>query len=105
VHPNGLIQIEVDVRNVAGPAGDEVIQVYASYPATTRRRSMKELKGFARVRLEPGQGKRVNIPLRIRDLRVWDTKADDWAIEPGPVRLRVGPSSNNLPLEQTVTIN
>jgi beta-glucosidase len=100
-----LIQIEVDVRNVAGPAGDEVIQVYASYPQTTARRSLKELKGFARVHLLPGEGKRVKIPLRIRDLRYWDMNADDWVIEKGPVLLRVGPSSNAIKLEQTVTIN
>lgn len=102
---DGLIQIEVDVRNVAGPAGDEVIQVYASYPQTTARRSLKELKGFARVQLLPGEGKRVKIPLRIRDLRYWDMNADDWVIEKGPVLLRVGPSSNAIKLEQTVTIN
>jgi beta-glucosidase len=102
---DGLIQIEVDVRNVAGPAGDEVIQVYASYPQTTARRSLKELKGFARVHLLPGEGKRVKIPLRIRDLRYWDMNADDWVIEKGPVLLRVGPSSNAIKLEQTVTIN
>jgi beta-glucosidase len=105
VSSDGLIQIEVDVRNVAGPAGDEVVQVYASYPDTTARRSVKELKGFARIRLEPGEGKRVNIPLRIRDLKYWDMNVNDWVIEKGPVLLQVGPSSDNLPLSQTVTVN
>jgi beta-glucosidase len=105
VTTDGLIQIDVDVRNTAGPAGDEVIQVYVSYPNTTARRSEKELKGFARVRLEPGQGKRVSIPLRLRDLRYWDMKKKDWVVEQGPVLVQVGPSSNNLPLQQTFTVN
>ena len=105
VSSDGLIKIEVDVRNVAGPAGDEVIQAYVSYPSTTVRRSEKELKGFARVNLLPGEGKRVTIPLRIRDLRYWDTNTDDWVIEKGPVLIRVGPSSDNLPLQQTFTVN
>jgi beta-glucosidase len=105
VSNDGLIQIEVDVRNVAGPAGDEVIQVYVSYPATTARRSKKELKGFARVRLEPGEGKRVSIPLRIRDLRYWDMGEDDWVIEQGPVLIQVGPSSDKILLSQTLTVN
>jgi beta-glucosidase len=105
VSSDGLIQIEVDVRNVAGPAGDEVIQVYASYPETTARRSRKELKGFARVHLLPGEGKRVSIPLRIRDLRYWDMNTGAWVIEQGPVLIRVGPSSANLPLQQIVTVN
>jgi beta-glucosidase len=105
VSSNGLVQIEVDVRNVAGPAGDEVIQAYVSYPATTARRSEKELKGFARVRLEPGEGKRVSIPLRIRDLRYWDMSEDDWVIEQGPVLIQVGPSSDKILLSQTLTVN
>lgn len=105
VSSDGLIQIEVDVRNTAGPAGDEVVQVYVSYPETTARRSIKELKGFARVHLDPGQGKRVSIPLRLRDLRYWDMKKKDWVIEQGPVLIRVGSSSNNLPLQQTFNVN
>jgi beta-glucosidase len=105
VTSDGLIQIEVDVRNTAGPAGDEVIQVYASYPQTSARRSAKELKGFARVRLNPGEGKRVSIPLRIRDLKYWDMNLDQWVIEKGPVTLQVGPSSDKLLLSQTVTVN
>jgi beta-glucosidase len=105
VSSNGLIQVEVDVRNVAGPAGDEVVQVYASYPDTRARRSIKELKGFARIHLEPGEGKRVSVPLRIRDLKYWDMSANDWVIEKGPVLLQVGPSSDNLLLSQTVTVN
>jgi beta-glucosidase len=106
VSTDGLIQIEVDVRNVAGPAGDEVVQVYVSYPATTARRSEKELKGFARIHLEPGQGKRVQIPLRLRDLRYWDMKKKDWVIEQGPVLVQVGPSSRApFPLQQTFNVN
>jgi beta-glucosidase len=104
VTDEGLIQVEVDVRNVAGPAGDEVIQVYASFPDTTARRSVKELKGFARVHLAAGEGKRVSIPIRIRDLKYWDMTSKEWVIEGGRVLLRVGPASDNIKLEQFVTV-
>lgn len=104
VTENGLFQIEVDVRNTAGPAGDEVVMVFASYPQTSARRSKKELKGFARVHLEPGQAKRVSIPLRSQELKYWDMAANKWIVEKGPVLLSVGPSSDKLLLQQTVNI-
>ena len=106
-----VIPVEVDVRNVEGPAGDEVIFVFASYPEAESkgiRRPLKELKGFARVHLEAGQGKRVTIPIRVQDLKYWDTPQNSWAVEQGPVLLQVGPSSDSPVLEQlrqTVTIN
>src|SRR5690606_17125714 len=96
VSDNGVFQVEVDVRNVDGPAGDEVIFVFASYPETEARRSLKELKGFARFHLEAGAGKRVSIPIRVQDLKYWDMQSDSWVVESGPVLIQVGPSSDNL---------
>lgn len=90
----GVIQIEVDVLNSNGPAGEEVVMVFASYPETTTTRPLKELKGFARVGLQPGQRKRVSIPIRVEDLKTW--KLNRWAIEKGRVEFRVGPSSDKL---------
>jgi beta-glucosidase len=103
---DGLIQVKVDVRNVAGPEGDEVVQVYAVFPQNNaRRRSIKELKGFARVHLNPGEGKTVSIPVRVRDLKYWDMTTNAWVIEKGPVTFQVGPASDKLLLTQTITIN
>ena len=103
---NGLIHVDVDVRNTGGPAGDEVIMVFASYPETQApRRSVKELKGFARVELGPGEGKRVRIPIRVQDLKYWDMNRNSWVVESGPVVFQVGPSSANLPLRQTVIVD
>jgi len=106
VTSDGLVQVEVDVRNTAGPEGDEVIELYASFPNTTAaRRSKKELKGFARVHLLPGQAKRVSIPVRVRDLKYWDMTTSAWVIEKAPVLIQVGPSSDKLLLQQTLTVN
>jgi beta-glucosidase len=93
------------VRNVAGPEGDEVVQVYASYPDTHVRRPVKELRGFSRIHLLPGQAKRVKIPLRIRDLKYWDMATKAWIVEKGRVVIQVGPSSDKLLLSQILTVN
>jgi beta-glucosidase len=103
----GMIQVEVDVRNTSSIPGDEVTLVFASYPDTTGRRSKKELKGFARFHLDAGQAKRISIPVRVQDLKYWpdSNKANDgWVVEKGTVLIQVGPSSDNLPLHQTFTV-
>ncbi len=105
VTSNGLVQVEVDVRNTSTIPGDEVVQVYASYPNTAARRNAKELKGFARVQLAAGEGKRVSIPVRVRDLKYWDMATSTWVIEKAPVKIQVGPASDNLPLSQTFSVN
>lgn len=107
IKADGLAQVEVDVRNTGTRAGDEVILVFASYPQSQVMRSEKELKGFARVSLEPGQVKRVSIPLRVQDFRYWDDgeQGKQWVIESGPVNISVGPSSAADKLALTTTIN
>ena len=105
VTEDGLINVDVDVRNTAGPTGDEVVQVYVSYPQTKARRNAKELKGFARVNIPAGEARRVSIPLRIRDLKYWDMTTNAWVVEKGPVLVQVGPSSDKLLLSQTLTVN
>jgi beta-glucosidase len=84
-------------------AGDEVVLLFVSYPSTTKKRPVKELKGFARVAsLDPGAKKTVTIPIRVSDLKFYDTNA--WAVESGPVKVMVGPSSDKLPLSDTFTV-
>lgn len=106
VSKNGVIELKVDVTNEGTLAGDEVVQVYASFPETqAARRSLKELKGFARVNVLPGETKRVTIPVRVSDLKYWDMSANSWVVESGPVLFRVGPSSDRLLLEETVLVD
>jgi beta-glucosidase len=105
VSEESVIQVEVDVRNLSEVAGDEVVFVFASHPDTEARRSVKELKGFARVQLDAGEAKRVTIPVRMQDLKYWDDTSNAWVVEKGPVLFSVGKSSDNLVLEQTVTVN
>jgi beta-glucosidase len=105
VSANGIIQVDVDVRNAGDRDGDEVVQVYVSHPGSKERRPEKELRGFARVNLKKGEAKTVRIPVRVRDLKVWDTDTHDWIIEEGPVEIRVGGSSDKLFGPQTVQVH
>ena len=91
-------EVSVDVENTGDVAGVAVPQLYASYPETSQRRPSKELKGFARVELEPGEKKTVAIPLRLRDLAYFDVDQHGWVVEPLEHLLHVGPDAGDLPL-------
>ena len=83
---------------------EEVAQVYVSRPLSHLDRPEKELKGFQRVALKTGEQKVVTVRLRRSDLCHWDEAAQTWMLEPGNMVIRVGGSSNNLPLSATTTL-
>ncbi len=83
---------------------EEVAQVYVSRPLSHLDHPEKELKGFQRVALKVGEQKVVTIKLRRSDLCHWDEAAQTWMLEPGNMVIRVGGSSNNLPLSATTTL-
>jgi beta-glucosidase len=90
-------------------AGDETVFLFVSWPSstvTTRKAAgYKELKGFARVTVMPGQTLRVPLPLRVSDLDYWDTASSSWKIESGTVQVMVGSSSRDpMMLMDTFTV-
>jgi beta-glucosidase len=97
VAKDGVVNLTVDVTNTGTVAGSETILVFASYPGSavgTRAGSYKELKAYRRTGLiMPGQGARVPIPLRIKDLQYWDSASSSWKVETGMVKVIVAPSS------------
>jgi beta-glucosidase len=110
VTKGGVVDITVDITNTADPmvdkraSDDETAFLFVSYPNTTQRRPKKELKSFARASIPVGQTARVHLPLRISDLKYWDTASSSWQIESGPVQVMVGPSSDNLMLTDMLTV-
>jgi len=104
VTKNGVVNVKVDISNTGMVKGDEVAFLFVSYPGTPARRPVKELKGFFRVSLDPGQTKRITIPLRVSDLKYWDAAKNSWVVESGQVQIMVGPSSANLPLKDTMIV-
>jgi beta-glucosidase len=106
VSQHGVVDVQVAVTNTGTVPGTEVSFLFVSYPKTTVRRSVKELKGFHRSKnpILPGQTVLFTIALRVQDLKYWNTAASAWTVESGPVQIMVGPSSDNLPLMDTLTV-
>ncbi|GIV59099.1 MAG: hypothetical protein KatS3mg043_0188 [Rhodothermaceae bacterium] len=94
----------LDVTNTGERTGDEVVQLYVQYPASSVPRPRLELKGFDRLTLAPGETRTVVLRLPASELRYWDEAAAQWVLEPGPVRLLAGVSSADLRLETTIDV-
>jgi beta-glucosidase len=96
------VDVEVEVRNTGTRAGSEVVQVYVGDLATTDAlRPPRELKGFAKVQLAPGESRRVRFTLSERDLSYFDPHVRDWIATPGAHRVFVGSSSSDLRAQQS----
>jgi beta-glucosidase len=99
------VAVSFDVTNTGSVAGAEVAQLYISDPSAKVSRPERELKGFEKVRLAPGETKHVTINLDARSFSYWDTPAHKWTIDPGKFVIRVGDSSENTPLSAGITLN
>ena len=101
----GEITVSLDVKNTGSRAGDEVVQLYVRHEGSKVERPRKELRGFERVSLQPGEKKNVQMKLRAASLAYWDETAGRFVVEDEPVRLMVGGSSSEVRLETTVTVS
>jgi beta-glucosidase len=99
------IPVSFDVTNTGSVEGAEVAQLYISDPSAKATRPERELKGFEKVRLTPGETKHVTLELDARAFSYWDETAHKWTIDPGKFVIRVGDSSENTPLHADVTLN
>ena len=88
--------VSLTVANTGGRAGAEVVQLYLAPPQGGLHRPRKELKGFRRVELAPGEKRRVVFPLDRRSFAVW---ADGWRVPAGRYGVLVGSSSRDIRLE------
>ena len=79
-------------------------QLYVSDPSAKVDRPERELKGFEKVRLAPGETKHVTLILDARAFSYWDESAHKWTIDPGKFVIRVGDSSENTPLTANLNL-
>jgi beta-glucosidase len=91
------VTVHVDVTNSGTRAGDEVVQLYVRHPDAAVPRPIKELKGFKRISLEPGDRKTVTFVLHAHQLGYYD-EAMRYAVHPGKIDMMVGNASDHLPL-------
>ncbi|MBO7587806.1 MAG: glycoside hydrolase family 3 C-terminal domain-containing protein [Bacteroidaceae bacterium] len=90
------ITFTVSVTNTGGKAGSEVVQLYISDLKSSLPRPVKELKGFRKVYLEPGQTKEVSISIGRDALSYYDDSIQDWVAEPGQFEALIGTSSDKI---------
>lgn len=89
-------EVTVTVTNTSDVAGAETVQVYVAPPKAKVARPVHELKGFAKVALEPGESKNVAIALDDRAFAYWSERFDDWHVEGGTYTVEVGVSSRDI---------
>ncbi len=96
--------VAFDVTNTGARAGAAVAQVYVAPVQPMVPRPPKELKGFAKVDLKPGEMRRVTVALDARAFSYWDAASHRWRADPGDYRVLVGSSTADTPVEATVTL-
>jgi len=90
---NGVLEVSVDVQNVGSRPGEEVVQLYAGFPASRVDRPKKLLRGFEKVSLAQGETRTVRFRLPAADLAYFDVATHSWQIEPTGYTAQVGGSS------------
>ena len=97
--------VSLTVTNTGSVAGTEIVQLYVAKKNSELFRPVKELKGFARVTLAPGEKQRITIMLDDKAFRFWNVKANRWEIEGGEYELLVGASVEDIRLCEKISVH
>lgn len=98
------LEVSVKVKNTGAVAGAETVQFYVKDVESTAYRPEKELKGFRKVFLEPGEEKTVIVTLDKRSFAYFNTEINDWHVETGDFTILCGASSRDIRLEGKVKV-
>ncbi|SOB86388.1 beta-glucosidase [Sphingomonas guangdongensis] len=93
VTANGRATVTTTVTNIGRRAGDEVVQLYLHQRAGRASRPVRELKGFQRITLQPGERRTVSFPLDEGSVKYWNAAVKGWVVDPGTFDVWVGNSS------------
>jgi beta-glucosidase len=99
------IEVKVKVKNTGKVKGKEIVQLYVRDVESKVNRPEKELKGFEKIELEPGEEKTVTFKLDKRSFAYYNTEIRDWYVESGEFEILVGKSSKEIELKETVKVN
>ena len=94
------IRVTVSVKNTSGRDGEEVVQLYASYP----ERPSKQLRAFKRIPIKAGESREVTLTVPKEELGYWNEEKQMFVVEPGTVKLLIGASSEDIRLEGKVKL-
>ena len=101
IQRDGSTQVEVDVTNTGKVAGDEVVQMYIRDCISSVTRPVKELKGFRRITLAPGQTQTISLDITPEHLAFYNIDME-YVVEPGQFKIMVGSSSRDEDLQQVI---
>lgn len=104
IHAGEMVNITFTVENTGSRDGDEVAQLYVSFPQSAVERAPIALKGFRRIFVPHGQSMEVTLPLKAEDLCYWDEELHAFTLEKGNVAFFVGSSSADRRLSGTLTV-
>ena len=93
---DGSITITVPVTNTGAVEGKEIVQLYIADEKSSLPRPLKELKGFKKISIAPGQTVDVEFTVDSDDLKFFDDKAHSWVAEPGKFKAMIGASSADI---------
>jgi beta-glucosidase len=103
IAPDGMARISATVTNTGNRPGAEIVQLYIRDVLASVARPVQELRGFRRVRLQPGESAEVTFRLGTEDLGMLDA-AMQWTVEPGAYRIMVGRSSEDIRLRGELVV-
>ncbi|WRP17544.1 glycoside hydrolase family 3 C-terminal domain-containing protein [Carboxydochorda subterranea] len=104
IAPGDSLEVQVPVTNTGSRDGEEIVQLYVRPHRSQLPRPVKELKGFARVALAPGETRPASFRLTIRDFSYYDPERGGWVAEPGTYDLLIGASSQDIRVQATVVL-
>ena len=101
---SGLLEVSIPITNTGARSGAEVVQLYVKDREASVIRPVKELKGFGKVSLEPGEQKIVSFSLDERSFAFWDVDIHDWRVEAGEFIIYIGSSSADISQSAVITV-
>jgi beta-glucosidase len=104
VEPGSNVRVTFKVANTGSRAGAEIAEVYAALPDATNE-PPKRLVGWSKVELNPGESKNVTVEVEPKYLSIFNVEMDAWQLVPGSYTFMAGPSSQTLPLHESIDLN
>jgi beta-glucosidase len=96
--------VTFEIKNTGKRPGAEIAQIYIGAPQGVTFHPVRELKGFVKVRLEPGESREVTVPLDDKAFRYFNVETNRWEQERGTYRIQVGASSRDIRLEEDLSL-
>ncbi|MBS6507913.1 MAG: glycoside hydrolase family 3 C-terminal domain-containing protein [Paraclostridium bifermentans] len=99
------VTVSVNIKNIGDVFGKEIVQLYIRDKESSVTRPEKELKGFGKIGLEPGEEKEVTFILNKRSFAYYNVDLGDWHVESGEFEILIGKSSREIVLKEVITVN